>query len=280
MNFTKRLVGVILCLSVLMIACKKKQTETTQKDFPKKMYVNVKKGLRVRDSPYLNKQETSLPIPYLEEVTVIREENNTMNIVGVDGEWISGKWVYISSPLYGWVFSAFLSTDININHVKEEFIGNWIFYGFFCTFYSNGEFKGALLETSSTASGYWELKDDKVIINITKRMEDYGEWNVNEKEEYKYSFSFSSIILTPVKGNDSSKNSDGEKIGFLSFLPKLSTTKEDNNTVITFNKFGEGRDIFGNYQLHADYVWESYKKFFNGYQEVIREEENTIKEKD
>jgi hypothetical protein len=265
----KRFIGVILCVSVLMIACNKKQTETTQKDFPKTMYVNVKKGIGVRDAPYLNKQEYSL-ISYLAEVTVIKEDYDTMDILGVDGEWISGKWVYIIEPINGWVFDGFLSTYINIiNQIKEKIIGNWIFYGFFCTFYSNGEFKGALLETSSSASGYWELKDDKIIINITKRMENYAEWNVNEKEEYKYSFNLNGLALeTTVKGNDISKNSGGENIEFLSFLPKLST-RENNNIVMTFLKFGEGRDIFDDYQLHADYVWEIYKIFFNRFQEDL-----------
>jgi hypothetical protein len=247
----KRLIGVILCFSVLMIACNKNKKETTQTYSSRTMYVNVKEGIRVRDAPYLNRQEYSW-ILYLAEVTVIKEDNDIVNIGGVDG-----KFVCIISPMNGWVFDGFLSTYDNIeNQIKEELIGNWIFYSFYCTLYSNGEFKGALLETSSSASGYWELKDNKVIINITKRMEDYREWNVNEKEEYKYSFTFGGLTLIPV-------NSDGEKNDFLSFLPKLSMKNKNNSTVIMiFNKFGEGKDIFGNYQLYADYVWEESYEYF------------------
>jgi len=227
----KRLVGVILCISVLMIACNKKNqqalTETnTQKDFPKTMYVNAADGLRVRNSPSSDGERIGL-LNNLTEVTVTKEDNNTVNIGGTDG-----KWVYITEPIEGWVFNGFLSTDINTNDIRNKIIGNWIYYEVFCTFSNNGNFDRGVLESSSFESGYWELKENKIIINITHKGEDNGEWDVNKKEEYTYSFiDDDTIILT----NNASKN--------------------------TFIKFGKGRDIFGNYSANADYVWESYIEY-------------------
>jgi hypothetical protein len=103
----KRLVGVILCISVLMIACNKKNqqalTETnTQKDFPKTMYVNATDGLRVRNSPSSDGERIGL-LNNLTEVTITKEDNNTVNIGGTDG-----KWVYITEPIEGWIFDGFL----------------------------------------------------------------------------------------------------------------------------------------------------------------------------
>jgi hypothetical protein len=242
----KRLVGVVLCFSVLMIVCNKKQTKTNQEDLSKKtMYVNATDGLRVRNSPSSDGEILGL-LEDLTKVTATKKDNNTVNIGGVDG-----KWVYITEPIEGWVFDGFLVNykphikktsakgTTKENTIEEKLIGNWICEGIFCTFYSGGRFKRGLLETSYSANGDWEIKDDKIIINITYRGEDNGEWYLNEDdeeyyEEYKYSFVDDTMILTPVKGN-------------------------------TYNgiyvKFGEGRDIFGNYSANADYVWESHIKY-------------------
>lgn len=125
----KRLIWVILCVSVLIIACNKKQIENTQKDFPKTMYVNAIDGLRVRNSPSSDGERVGL-LDYRTEVRITKEDNNTVNIGGVDG-----KWVYIVFPIEGWVFDGFLedydsyikrqavtNTETNI---KEKLIGDW-----------------------------------------------------------------------------------------------------------------------------------------------------------
>jgi hypothetical protein len=131
----KRFIGVILCVSVLMIACNKKErTETTQKDFPKTMYVNATDGLRVRNSPDINGEKLGL-LDYLAKINITREDNNTVNIGGIDG-----KWVYITEPIEGWVFDGFLvdyephikrtsaigeAEASKEQQIKEKIIGNW-----------------------------------------------------------------------------------------------------------------------------------------------------------
>jgi hypothetical protein len=144
----KRLIGVILCFSVLMIACNKNKTvdeivndkndqvltETnTQKGFPKTMYVNAADGLQVRNSPSSDGESLGL-LSYLTEVAITKEDNNTVNIGGIDG-----KWVYITFPVEGWVFNGFLDnytqyirrivttkTETNQKEqIKEKLIGAW-----------------------------------------------------------------------------------------------------------------------------------------------------------
>jgi hypothetical protein len=127
----KRLVGVILCISVLMIACNKKnQPVNTQKDFPKTMYVNAADGLRVRNSPSSDGERIGL-LNDLTEVTITKEDNNTVNIGGTDG-----KWVYITEPIEGWIFDGFLADEehhkkriaaieASERRIKEKIIGNW-----------------------------------------------------------------------------------------------------------------------------------------------------------
>ena len=114
----KRLIGVILCFSVLFVACNKKNqlTETnTQKDFPKTMYVNATEGLRVRNSPSSDGEKVGL-LKHNTQVIITKEDINTVNIGGVEG-----KWVYITTPVEGWVFDGFL---VDFEKIKEEFIDN------------------------------------------------------------------------------------------------------------------------------------------------------------
>jgi hypothetical protein len=131
----KRLIGVILCISVLMIACNKKNqqvlTETnTQEDFPKIMFVNAADGLRVRNSPSSDGEKIGL-LSYLSWVRITKEDNNTVNIGGVDG-----KYVYITYPKEGWIFNGFLedeehhkkrlaAIETSEGQIKEKIIGDW-----------------------------------------------------------------------------------------------------------------------------------------------------------
>jgi hypothetical protein len=105
----KRLIGVVLCISVLMIACNKKQTETTQEDLTKVMYVNASEGLWVRNSPDINGKKVGL-LQNLTQVIITKENINTVNIGGVEG-----KWVYITEPIEGWVFDGFLKSIYDIS---------------------------------------------------------------------------------------------------------------------------------------------------------------------
>jgi hypothetical protein len=99
----KRLIGVILCFSVLMIACNKK-------DFPKTMYVNLKDGLEVRNSPWWNAKIIGF-LSYLTEVKITKEDKHIATINNKDG-----RFVYIKKPIKGWVFNRFLE---NIDSIME-----------------------------------------------------------------------------------------------------------------------------------------------------------------
>jgi len=126
----KRLIGVILCLSLLMIACKKKQTEYISYTDDKFMYVNAPDGLRVRDAPSADGEKIGL-LKDFEMVRISKEEDKTVNIGGVDG-----KWVYIINPIEGWIFDGFLEDyEPHIKRtsaigeqeyiIEEKLIGEW-----------------------------------------------------------------------------------------------------------------------------------------------------------
>ena len=83
------------------------QTEvavSVQPDLDITMYVNATSGLRVRGSPGTG-GEILGALEYLAEVNVVRENDNVVAIGGT-----SGRWVYINSPVEGWVFNGYLET--------------------------------------------------------------------------------------------------------------------------------------------------------------------------
>ena len=132
----------------------------------------------------------------------------------------------------------------NITHddIKQMFVGNWICYHDLCAFHSNGKFERYLLESSYYASGYWEVNDDKFIIAINFRSEEYREWDLYHKEVYKYSFiDDDTLVLTIVEGND------------------IMVQKGIIERI--FIRLDGNKDIFGEYRIHADYVFESFRNY-------------------
>ena len=73
-----------------------------QMDLNITMYVNATSGLRVRGSPDAG-GEILGALEHLAQVHVVRGDINTATIDDVEG-----RWVYISSPIAGWVFDGFL----------------------------------------------------------------------------------------------------------------------------------------------------------------------------
>jgi len=70
------------------------------------MYVNSQEGLRVRNLPSTSGERIGV-IKFLDEVRIIREDNNNININGIDG-----KWVFIKgNNIEGWVFNGYLSSS-------------------------------------------------------------------------------------------------------------------------------------------------------------------------
>jgi uncharacterized protein YuzE len=133
--------------------------------------------------------------------------------------------------------------NIETDSIKQMFVGNWICYSDFSTFHNNGKFERGLLETSYYASGYWEVNDDKFIITINYRGEDFGEWDLYHKEIYKFSFIDDTLVLTIVEGND--------------IMIQRGITER------IFIRLDKNRNIFGDYSINADYIWESYQNYIN-----------------
>jgi hypothetical protein len=82
------------------------------------MFVNSPEGLNVRNDPHIsgNKRGT---LDYLTEVLIIDEDENTININGIDGKWLR----LIISPIGGgWVFSGYLEKkqEIVIDNSKTR----------------------------------------------------------------------------------------------------------------------------------------------------------------
>jgi hypothetical protein len=67
--------------------------------------VKATAGLRVRSSPGTDSRTTGV-LDFLETVTVTKENDAVVNIDGLEG-----KWVYITSPLEGWVFDGYLDSS-------------------------------------------------------------------------------------------------------------------------------------------------------------------------
>jgi len=80
------------------------------------MYVNASAGLRVRKSPNLNGDRIGV-LDFGTEVIIIKEDHNVIYI-----DEVEGKWVFIESPIEGWVFSGFLGDAItlSVNGVLEH----------------------------------------------------------------------------------------------------------------------------------------------------------------
>ena len=67
--------------------------------------VKATAGLRVRSSPGTDSGTTGV-LDFLATVTITKENDAVVNIDGLEG-----KWVYITSPLEGWVFDGYLDSS-------------------------------------------------------------------------------------------------------------------------------------------------------------------------
>jgi hypothetical protein len=209
---------------LLLVACKKdipnhrintreeaqsntvQNLEQKQKDFNILKYVNSTERLRVRNLPSINVEKIGL-LDYLTEVNIIKEDENYEIIDG-----IKDKWVYINTPLEGWVFNGYL-IDINnlrklnigdwidiwkvysLHEIRQLIIGAWIDIWGVHSFYENGKYKITQLEGSYTGSGYWEIEDKNLVIIIDYESQDYGEWSANKKTIYQININNDILIL-------------------------------------------------------------------------------------
>jgi hypothetical protein len=127
--------GLIFIFAVILISCEKKQMPTQnldhsnithekifeeendiQEDKDEIMYVNSIEGLRIRNLPNINGERIGL-LEHYEKVKIIREDNSSIVIDGIEG-----KWVYvITENNEGWVFNGYLTSsrpqEINTNTV-------------------------------------------------------------------------------------------------------------------------------------------------------------------
>jgi len=116
---------LIICITLPFISCNKnnktqenvftdnssfEQSEQNKSNddyyFNKKMYVNASSGLRVRSTPGMEGERIG-----------VLENNTEVNIIKANDDWISldgveGRWVYINSPIEGWIFNGYLAEEL------------------------------------------------------------------------------------------------------------------------------------------------------------------------
>jgi hypothetical protein len=145
------------------------------------MYVNSSEGLRVRNSPNLNGEKIGL-LEFFTAVKIIREDNNSVNIDG-----INGKWVYIKTPIEGWVFDGYLSEVLPLE--IPFILGVW-------ENVENSDIQYYFLENNTyieywapgSAGGTWQLEGNTLILSEDRwsGSDDYRYENCIKGYKYLY----------------------------------------------------------------------------------------------
>ena len=226
----KKIVYKLFYLSVLIVACNKNtqiqpsidkvnnniidapivSLETIgQKDLNIIMYVNSLEGLRVRKLPSISEEKIGT-LDYLTEVKIIKEDDNIVNINGIDG-----KWVHIIAPIEGWVFNGYLENMVQhknrINeYIRDRIVGDW--------FVEKESFEN---NDSSTIYIFAFEKDGKFFYGpYPSGFGFFGKWKVNNEI----------IEIEGRVNNDSSSIEDEEHTVYLRDIKYL-----DNNNVSLYN---------------------------------------------
>jgi hypothetical protein len=178
----KKIIG-LFCIALLIIGCNKRnnnqiieimednlnlhilEEKQTENDI-RIMFVNSYEGLRVRNLPSIDGERIGL-LENLTKVVVIKEDNNIVNIDGIDG-----KWTFIDADsIQGWVFGAYLSQKARVqgtqalDSIRE--IGENIFY--------NNNF---------TVKSYNSLDEVSKLFNSFRIINEYGNFYIIEADHY------------------------------------------------------------------------------------------------
>ena len=128
------------------------------------MYVNAQEGLRVRNMPDLNGERIGV-LDFGAEVLVTKEEENTVNIAGVEGRWAFVK----TDTIQGWVFGAYLAEKIPAEaqiDIEESFLtGEWAFIDnrdIFFGFNAGGDY--FIVYGTVADGGTWKLNGNKLTL--------------------------------------------------------------------------------------------------------------------
>ena len=163
----------------------------------KKMYVNSVNGLRVRNFPGEEGERIGV-LDHFTEVSVVREEGNTVTIGGA-----SGKWTYVeTNAIQGWVFGGFLSNQMPddssfMTGAWDVDIDRYLIY----IFRDTGRFIFGIKESGHGQVGTWNLKNnnltfvydedeegrknDNLTVNITVSNQDSITFNYPDGGEVK-----------------------------------------------------------------------------------------------
>jgi len=185
----KKLLSVVFIFAVLLCSCFKDnknentnivmgQTDTSAGS-GKKMYVNASAGLRVRSLPSTDGERIGA-LEHLTEVNVVREDASIVTIGDVEG-----KWVYINTPLEGWVFSGYLVNSMD-QYYKQAIIGTWFLRGqeggLVHVFFGDNRWLFGLYESSASEEGTWFIEGTRLIIEVQQY------WSENTTYEYEFRF--------------------------------------------------------------------------------------------
>jgi len=195
----KKIIIIIICF--LLISCNRngnsqdaniknntviERTENVDNNYlNKKMYVNTSSGLNVRNIPSTEGERIGILNNYT-EINIIIEEDNVVNINGTNG-----KWVFINSPIEGWIFNGFLTDKIseNIsqsqNKINNLFIGSWQNESNVLIIYENERFI-YLIENQLSKAGDINIYDDRILVIADQARGDRGWYEIPEEKNNGY----------------------------------------------------------------------------------------------
>jgi len=98
---------IFLVLVILLVSCNRIKENINnvldvQDNTNKIMYVNASSGLRVRSLPSMDGEVIGV-LDFFTKVSILKEDDEKITINDIEG-----KWVYINSPIEGWVFDGYL----------------------------------------------------------------------------------------------------------------------------------------------------------------------------
>ena len=158
-----------------------------QEDLNLMMFANALAGLRVRSEPDISSERLGV-LDFGTQVIVVEKGNM---VVVIDG--IEGKWVYVKSPIEGWVFDGYLT---GADPIKEFLLSaKWVFRrnsDIDFTFNANGTYD--MYNAPGIQSGIWEL-NNAILVLTENEMTGSDGYNFATKSTNKIIFNIRVSII-------------------------------------------------------------------------------------
>jgi len=143
-------------------------SQTSEKGFPKLMYVTAKDGLRERAEPSTN-SKINRTLIYGEFVQVFARQNTPVTINGITDYWYST--IYYLDRSDSWLFGGYLSEELPKD--LPVIIGRWDVEGEgnsrrYYQFEPNNEYAEGIKETDMGFFGTWKLNGNIITIYLSR----------------------------------------------------------------------------------------------------------------